>query len=143
MVATPGRLDALKAAVCARFAIYPGQEWRAIAPLARAPVGPLRDGVVYVGDAARVLEPFTGEGIYYALRSGALAARHLVAGTLHQYPAAHAALYQRRLWINRLARWTVTHPPAGAMLLRLFGAHPASLRFLVQKVSRPAPQYFA
>ena len=28
----------------------------------------------FIGDAARVVEPFTGEGIYYALRSGELAA---------------------------------------------------------------------
>ncbi len=137
LVATASRLDALKAAVSARFAIPPGQEWRAIAPLERAPIGPLRDGVVYIGDAARVVEPFTGEGIYYALHSGCLAARHILAGSLAQYPAAHAALYRRRLWINRLARWAVTHPRAGALLLRLMSAHPASLRFLVQAASPP------
>jgi flavin-dependent dehydrogenase len=137
LVATPARLDALKAAVSARFAIPPGQQWRAIAPLDRAPIHPLRDGVLYIGDAARVVEPFTGEGIYYALHSGALAARHLLAGTSDQYPAAHAALYRRRLWINRLARWAVTHPGAGAMLLRLMTAHPASLQYLVQRVNAP------
>jgi len=135
LVATAGRLDALKAAVSARFAIPPAQEWRAIAPLERAPVGPLRDGVMYAGDAARVVEPFTGEGIYYALRTGALAADHIVAGTVGQYPATHTALYRSRLWINRLARWTVTHPRTGAMLLRLMSAYPASLRYLVQRVT--------
>jgi flavin-dependent dehydrogenase len=135
LVAAPARLDALKAAVCARLAIPPGQEWRAIAPLERAPVGPLLDGVVYVGDAARVVEPFTGEGIYYALHSARLAARHIVAGSLDQYPAAHAALYGRRLWINRLARCAVIHPRAGAMLLRAMSAYPASLRYLVGRVT--------
>jgi flavin-dependent dehydrogenase len=135
LVAAPERLDALKTAVSARFGILPGQEWRAIAPLERTPIGPLRDGVVYVGDAARVVEPFTGEGIYYALRSGSLAARHIAAGSLDGYPAAHAELYRRRLWINRLARWAVTHPRAGGMLLRAMSAHPASLRFLVERVT--------
>ena len=135
LVATSGNLDALKAAVSMRFAIAPGQQWRAIAPLERASIGPLRDGVAYVGDAARVLEPFTGEGIYYALHSAALAARHIVAGSLDQYPAAHAALYRRRLWINCLARWAVTHSRSGAMLLRLMSAQPASLRFLVREVT--------
>jgi flavin-dependent dehydrogenase len=140
LVAASARLDALKAAVSARFAIPREQEWRAIAPLARGPIGPLLGGVVYIGDAARVVEPFTGEGIYYALHSARLAARHIAAGSLDQYPAAHAALYRRRLWINRLARWAVTHPRAGAMLLRLMSAHPASLQYLVQRVtaSRPA-----
>jgi flavin-dependent dehydrogenase len=135
LVATPRRLDALKSAVSARFGISPGQEWRAIAPLARGPVGPLGDGVVYIGDAARVVEPFTGEGIYYALHSARLAAGHITAGSLDQYPAAHAALYRRRLWINRLARWAVTHPRAGAVFLRLMSAHPASLQYLVQRVT--------
>jgi flavin-dependent dehydrogenase len=140
LVATPVGLGALKAAVSARYGIPTSQEWRAIAPLERAPVGPLLDGVVYAGDAARVVEPFTGEGIYYALHSGRLAARHVAAGSLDQYPAAHAALYRRRLWINGLARWAVTHPRAGAMLLDAMSAHPAWLRFLVGRVTgRSAP----
>jgi flavin-dependent dehydrogenase len=143
LVATADRLDALKAAVSERFAIAAGQDWRAIAPLERAPVGPLLDGVVYIGDAARVVEPFTGEGIYYALHSARLAAAHIVSGSLDQYPAAHAALYRRRLWINRLARWAVTHPRAGAILLDAMSAHPASLRYLVQRVTRGQPAAIA
>jgi len=140
LVATPARLESLKTAISARFAIPAAQEWRAIAPLERAPVGPLRGGVIYVGDAARVVEPFTGEGIYYALHSATLAARHIITHSLDQYPAAHAALYRRRLWINRLARWAVTHPASGAILLRLMSAQPASLRFLVQRITHPAFQ---
>ena len=141
LVATAPQLDALKASVVKRFSIPGAQQWRAIAPLERAPVGPLRDGVVYIGDAARVVEPFTGEGIYYALQSAALAANHIAAGSLARYPADHASLYRRRLWINRLARWAVTHPDAGARLLRIMSAHPATLRFLVERVtaSRQAP----
>ena len=33
-----------------------------------------------VGDAARLADPFLGEGIYYAIRSGSLAASALLAG---------------------------------------------------------------
>ena len=137
LVASAANLDALKAAVATRFQIDPAQEWRSIAPLERAPIGPSRDGVVYIGDAARVVEPFTGEGIYYALGSARLAARHILAGSLNLYPAAHAALYRKRLWINRLARWAVTHPGAGAALLRIMDAHPASLQYLVRRVTMP------
>jgi flavin-dependent dehydrogenase len=137
MVAAPHRIEALKGAVCKRFGIAATQEWRAIAPLERAPVGPLHDGILYVGDAARVVEPFTGEGIYYALQSGRLAAGHIIAGTVEHYPAAHAALYHRRIWINRLARWAVTHPRGGAGLLRAMRACPASLRYMVHRVTAP------
>jgi flavin-dependent dehydrogenase len=138
LVAAASGIDELKGAVIDRFGIPPVVEWRAIAPLERAPIGPLREGGVFLGDAARVVEPFTGEGIYYALHSARLAARHIVAGTLGQYPAAHAALYRHRLWINRLARWAVTHPRAGGMLLGLMSAHPASLDYLVRRVSTGA-----
>jgi geranylgeranyl reductase family protein len=135
MVATPRQIDGLKAAISKRFGIPAEQQWRSIAPLARARIGPLRDGVIYIGDAARVVEPFTGEGIYYALRSAQLAARHLAADTLGRYPAEHAALYRRRLWINQLARAAVTNPRAGALLLRVMLAHPAPLGLLVRRVS--------
>jgi flavin-dependent dehydrogenase len=135
LVATARNIDALKAAISRRFGISPEQQWRSIAPLARAPIGPLRDGVLYIGDAARVVEPFTGEGIYYALRSARLAAQSLAAGAVDQYPAAHAALYRRRLWINQLARSAVTHPRAGALLLRALSAHPAPLGYLVRRIN--------
>jgi flavin-dependent dehydrogenase len=36
--------------------------------------------MLLVGDAARLADPFLGEGIYYAIRSGSLAAGALVAG---------------------------------------------------------------
>lgn len=39
-----------------------------------------RPGVLLVGDAARLTDPFLGEGIYYAVRSGSLAAGALLAG---------------------------------------------------------------
>ncbi len=134
LVATPRSIDILKAAISRRFGIPVEQQWRSIAPLARAPIGPLRDGVIYIGDAARVVEPFTGEGIFYALNSARLAAHHLIADSLQAYPAAHAALYRRRLWINQLARSAVTHPRAGALLLRALSAHPAPLQYLVHRV---------
>ena len=46
----------------------------------RASTSPLmRGNVLLVGDAAGLLDPLTGEGIYAALRSGKVAARHLTA----------------------------------------------------------------
>jgi len=134
MVAAAGRLEGLKGAVSERFGLGPARVWRAIAPLERAPVGPLLDGVVYVGDAARVVEPFTGEGIYYALQSGRLAAECIIGARVERYPALHAALYRRRLWINGLARWAVTHPRSGEALLQVMSACPALPRYLVGRV---------
>ena len=49
----------------------------------RAPGTPLvRERALVLGDAAGLLEPFTGEGIYYALRSAYLAAEALTAASV-------------------------------------------------------------
>jgi flavin-dependent dehydrogenase len=40
-----------------------------------------------VGDAAALVDPITGEGLYYALRSGDLLAEALIAGRPAEYPA--------------------------------------------------------
>ncbi|MGC4808284.1 geranylgeranyl reductase family protein [Micromonospora sp. DT233] len=53
----------------------------------RADDSPLRHGRVLVaGDAAGLLEPWSREGISYALRSGALAGAAVAAGDLDGYP---------------------------------------------------------
>jgi flavin-dependent dehydrogenase len=49
----------------------------------------LRKGqVIVAGDAAGLLDPWTREGISFALRSGALAGRHAASGDLDGYVAA-------------------------------------------------------
>ena len=130
LVARPPRLDAMKTWARATFAIDP--EWRTITPLARAPVAPVQGDLLLVGDAARVVEPFTGEGIAYALATGELAARHLLADDPAGYAAAHRALYRGRLWINHLARLACLHPRLATLLLR----QPRALTWLTTKVTR-------
>ena len=52
-----------------------------------------RDRVIVAGDAAGLLDPWTREGISFALRSGALAGQHAASGDLDGYVAAvNAAL---------------------------------------------------
>ncbi len=46
-------------------------------PVYFSPRRPYGDGLLLVGDAARVTEPVTGEGVYFALKSGELAAKSL------------------------------------------------------------------
>ena len=58
----------------------PEQAWLRMNPISR---GPARLGVGafwLAGDAARVVEPFTGEGIFFALSTGLLAAEAALAG---------------------------------------------------------------
>jgi flavin-dependent dehydrogenase len=93
-----------------------------------------------VGDAARVVEPFTGEGIYYALASGALAADCLIRDDLAAYESGHRALYRGRLWINLLARFACKHPSIGSAFVRMAHAMPSALEFLTRKVTRLVPR---
>ena len=143
----PGTLDELKAWARREFSLPADHPWRTIAPLDRAPA-PLAasaDGRAYlVGDAARVVEPFTGEGIYYALRSGELAATSLVAAVRGEQEAAPAAaryrrehrwMYRGRLWVNRLARLAGRHPRLAGWMLEAARWHPGWLRFLTAKVA--------
>lgn len=119
-------LPALRTWAEQKFALSPEHAWRTITPLRRAAIPPAGRRLFFVGDAARVVEPFTGEGIYYALRSGELAAEAIVdllkrgdeAAAQRAYTKAHEKLYRGRLWINRVARSAVLAPRVTSALLR-------------------------
>jgi flavin-dependent dehydrogenase len=67
---------------------HPIPFWTGAEPLATS------DGrILLVGDAAGVVQPLFGEGIQYAVRTGALAAEHLAAGTVTSYTAAVRDLF--------------------------------------------------
>jgi flavin-dependent dehydrogenase len=110
----------------------------------RAPITTAHDNLLFIGDAARVMEPFTGEGIYYALRSGELAATAIArlvrgedrASTLREFNQAHASMYRGRLWINRLARAAVLSPRVASFFVHLAKAQPSILRLLTSKIVR-------
>jgi len=69
-----------------------------------APVPCARPGVLLVGDAAHLADPFLGEGIYYAVRSGALAAEALLAGAGRTETAElYAGQIAERIWPDLMA----------------------------------------
>src|SRR5260370_25171014 len=78
LVSNPSNMPALRRWAEKQFSLQQNHQWRTITPLTRAALAPAREKLFLVGDAARVVEPFTGEGIYYALRSGELAAQAIV-----------------------------------------------------------------
>jgi flavin-dependent dehydrogenase len=135
LVSTSRGLPSLKRWAEAELRIPPSHPWQTIAPLARAPIASNRRGLYFIGDSARVVEPFTGEGIYYALASGELAAQRILADSApERFRREHAALYRDRLWVNRIARAAVTFPQFGSLLLDLLSAQPALLRHLSGRI---------
>jgi flavin-dependent dehydrogenase len=145
LVGTPPTISSLRKWAERHFEIGSDQPWRTITPLTRAPIPSAQENLFFIGDAARVVEPFTGEGIYYALRSGELAAcaiAKIVRGqdrqsTLREFDRAHADMYRGRLWINRLARAAVLSPRFASFLLRFAKFSPAILRLLTNKITKP------
>jgi len=131
LVARPARLPELKLWAAGEFQIPVDQTWRTITPLERDAVCPAHENLLLIGDAARVVEPFTGEGIYYALASGALVASHIAKGELPGYATAHARLYRGRLWVNQFAKAAVLRPRLASGVLRAF---PNVIRFLTTRV---------
>jgi flavin-dependent dehydrogenase len=143
LVSVAARIRSLREWAEARFGIPADHPWRTITPLTRAPISPGQPGLFLVGDAARVVEPFTGEGIYYALASGELAAKAILlerdGGSAEDvalaYSSAHAQLYRGRLWINRLARAAVLSPRSASAFLSIARFQPALLRMLTGKIA--------
>jgi len=134
MVGRACAIKSLKIRVMRQFELTEKQLWRSIAPLSRAPMGVVHEGLWLVGDAARVVEPFTGEGIAYAIRSGALCAEALLEQNPRRYRLAHRRLYEGRLWVNRLAKATCLYPGLGSAVVRMGRIAPWILGKLTQKV---------
>ena len=104
---------------------------------------PERDGILMAGDAAAFVDPFVGDGISLALRSGSLAAECLIpffAGAISLRKAAsnYRAAHERRLGpvfrTSSKIRWMLGLPQRVRIpLLRLLEKTPAITRYLVSK----------
>src|SRR5437660_12800084 len=146
LVGRPPTISRLRQWAQRHFEIPADQPWRTITPLTRLPAPCAHENLLFIGDAARVVEPFTGEGIYYALRSGELGANAIVKiihgddrkSALNEFTHAYAEMYRGRLWINRLARTAVLSPGVASLLVRLSPLSPMVMRLLTAKIAVPA-----
>lgn len=86
---------------------------------------PLRRGRVLVaGDAAGLLEPWTREGISFALRSGALAGEAAAKAAVADSPAAAGASLEE--YTAAVGATLVPEMRAGRVLLSVFTRHPGT-----------------
>jgi menaquinone-9 beta-reductase len=104
------------------------------------------EGFLLVGDAARVNEPVTGEGIYFALKSGALAARTIdqafrksdfSAHQLSSYARECRLAFRTRWRINTLIRWLIYRPALLSPLIRFSGRKRSLLDSIVHTICQP------
>ena len=118
--------------------------WSGTVPLTRRTWRPAARRVLVLGDAAGYVEPFTGEGILWAISSGAAAAslvsRRLAtwaAGAEQEWVCRHRRLVlNRQRWCRRLA-WLLRHPLAVGGTLRAVSLCPWLVRPIMQRLNEP------
>jgi flavin-dependent dehydrogenase len=124
------------------FPDLPEQEWLRMNPITRSPARLGTGRVWLAGDSGRVVEPFTGEGIYFALSTGLFAAESAIEGLAQNnlegafriYAGRHRQLYRRRAWVNTLTRWALVTPSRTVRLLRKVKPAPALVSFLSNRI---------
>jgi geranylgeranyl reductase family protein len=124
-------------------------EARSVYPVYFPPRRSYGDRVLLVGDAARVNEPVTGEGIYFALKSGELAARAIdqafrksdfSAAQLCSYEWECRSAFRRRWRINTFIRWLIYRPTLLSPLIRLSGSRRGLLDSMVDTICRSSSE---
>jgi menaquinone-9 beta-reductase len=123
-------------------------EARSTYPVYFKPRRCVADGILFVGDAARVNEPVSGEGIYFAMKSALLAAETIdEAFGASDFSASRLRSYERRCrrefkfrrGINMLLRHLAYRPSLLAPLVRFSTTHGRLLDALVHVTCAPQP----
>jgi len=107
---------------------------RSITPILGSEFLASGNGALLVGDAARVIEPFTGQGIWFALRSGELAADAIARGGLPGYERALETEYAAHARTNRLFRQVLWRDWAVRGLARIADLRPRWMKAIVGSV---------
>jgi geranylgeranyl reductase family protein len=103
-------------------------------PFARRARRVIADGALLVGDAADFFDPFTGEGVFAALRGGRLAADALVAAlaagaatraALAPYVAARRRQFAGKWVLERVVGLGAVHPRLMRRFTSRLAGHPA------------------
>jgi flavin-dependent dehydrogenase len=112
----------------------------ALGPLAVRVAPPRSDGVMLLGDAAGFYDPFTGEGIFTALRSAELAAEvavpalragHCSAAALAVYTARRRALFDDKERVMRALQLVIRYRPVARRIARVFERRPEVLQLVM------------
>ncbi len=118
--------------------------WRGTPPLTRGIATPGAERVFVVGDAAGYVEPFTGEGMAWAL-AGAVAVAPLAAraaagwqpSLLHAWRARHRQVVRRRQTACRIAAAVLRRPWAVGTLVRVLQGVPRLAGPFVRRLQGP------
>jgi geranylgeranyl reductase family protein len=121
---------------------------RGVAPIGHRVTRAAGPGWLLVGDAAGFLDPFTGEGIYRALRSGRAAAEAIVADPAAadaRYLEARARIFAAKTALTWVVQGMLAAPPVLGYALRRLSARPEAADVLGSALGdcRPATDALA
>ena len=146
LVGTPPTISKLRRWAERQFQLPADQGWRTITPLTRSPIPSAHENLFFIGDAARVVEPFTGRrnllraALGRAGRKGGrkdCSRRESEVQRCANFTRAYAQMYRGRLWINRLAREAVLRPQLGSLFVHAARINPSILKLLTAKIVSP------
>lgn len=112
--------------------------------LTRRPLRPGPERLFAVGDASGYVEPFTGEGIFWALSGAQFLAPFAAQVTdvwepalLDGWTSAHARSIGRAQRLCRATSWVIARPLLSRALLRVLRNHPRLANPLVRRIGAP------
>jgi geranylgeranyl reductase family protein len=121
---------------------------QALGPLAHRVDPPRVGGVLLIGDAAGFYDPFTGEGVFTALRSAELAVETISAalraddvsvGALAAYERARRQAFAGKARVTRALQFLIGHRRLANLACRLLARHPDALDALLGVVGDYVP----
>ncbi|MEM6886210.1 MAG: FAD-dependent monooxygenase [Verrucomicrobiota bacterium] len=122
------------------FDNLPPQGWKSTFPISRSNNIAGDRNVLLLGDAARMVEPFTGEGIYMALHSAWDAANLCISHLAEERPGfelgrlwrhRHHSLFKNQIFFqNHLSRWLAVKPGRASTAVRLIQRYPTLLNYM-------------
>lgn len=129
-------------------------KWHSVGPLAFGHRRLSQNGVIAIGDASGMIDPFTGTGIQIALRTGEIAAEaicesfkrdseQLFDKTLERYSSRYEAEFGRRMKAAGLLRVAAFSPAVASFAASILARAPALTRRMVRATrggTRPVQQ---
>ena len=119
-------------------------KWKGTPELTRRPAQVGAERILSVGDASGYVEPFTGEGMFWAL-AGARALAPVAAGVgeqwdphlLSEWASIHGRLVGRAQRACKTTAWALARPYVAQTALRVLSIHPRLAEPIVRRVGSP------
>lgn len=119
--------------------------WRGTPALTRSGLPIARERLFALGDATGYVEPFTGEGMAWALTAALAIAPLAVQAVeawhptlIEEWTRAHGCVVVRRQFLCRALAWTLRSPGLTQCLLRVLSGAPWLARPFLHYLNRPA-----